>query len=245
MEVFNMNNLSNKAFLLGALCLGFVGLAQVDQSDFKSSINDIVLFDGIGKSVLRTRLMENMDLLEAIKGFAEDLEGGVLDVPGITGNGHWQSKDGSFGQHIEWSADKKTVKLETYCQHNQYKISICEDSNCQHVPFKINTCKSSKKQIISFSYEGRFDDVQREIYNIFREYVKFYQQQEVNKIANVACAGFMLESLKQAGIVGQDITIESVGFLRKAWNAITSKWVTIPVVACAGLVALCVAFDGE
>ncbi len=132
----------------------------------------------------------------------------------------------------------KAIRVRYNRPISQYKIDVYEGN-------------PTKKQTISFTYEGKFNDVIETVGYGLRadeEYRGF--PSPCDRLLNCqTSAESVLIALKRAGIVERNKSFEfEPGILRNAWYVLTSKLVTIPVVAvcvCAGLVALCAAFDGE
>ncbi len=230
-----MNILSNKTFFLGVLCLGFVGLVQGNLFEYKSPFGLI----GVSDDIQKIKKFFDKDFKQTqneVHDFFQGCDFKEVDLNTLKKNSSC-SKNLSGAVEIEKEIEGQTIKIAINYQGNgsipQYILDIYEGST---------------KQTISFAYQ---EDLQEDLNVVGKAIingVQAYGRNIATRNAGIVispdacdpivncktCAESVLVALQQAGIVEWNKSFEP-GLLRKAWNAITSKWVTIP----AGLAVLC------
>ncbi len=305
-----MNILSNKAFLLGALCLGFVSLAQGSwsgpeknkniigsgefgcddfvinyikyqdedcyrcQAKIKGNQQSVVEFSFncdklalLYKHFQSTLVPEckackqnNTSIVERVNKLALT-DKRIFGIKGVSGmkvveqdlSVAAKSAD-QLIYYIDCNVRDRNIKIKVVnCQNNygglQYKIDVDEGADVR---------EEIKKETINL--KDCNNKISFDVVKIAIERGLFLYANPNNETSGLSCTECVFNAFKQEGFSYSKNLFKSSdvmnvfhrffrkaepGFLHKAWNVITSKWVTIPVAACAGLVALCVALDGE
>ncbi len=139
-----------------------------------------------------------------------------------------------------------------------------DTSDTGHIEVKINLTDGEKytievqegctKKTISFTCSEDCNKVNHTVWDIWSSYIDAQKNgpseilnapsadeaaAKFENYAEATLAEMILGALKQANIVDENVTVvKSPGFLRRVWNAFTSKWVTIPVGMYAAAVAI-------